>query len=312
MREAMTFADKTRWLIVFLALCSVPVRIASAQTQAVQNELVADAVTEQLFREYVIGRGRIPTASVNAAIELVAARGSNPPFIKTVLAEFEKTCEAGNGARTIKRNLLELLSKMLAVEGGRRWHYEDARRTRSGELSAAIVTPTPSLDGDQRLYAESEILSHLIARGRQADRHEIDAFVLAVRQAHHPQGEEFLLDVLRNPPDSRGKWPDNVGGTWMDAKFHAAVGLAELGEHAGVEWLIGQSRSNDFGVGSMSAFLSRAPHRKAIGGNLRESCLHALADLLGQPATDRTAPLEAWWTANKSQFEPKPVALQTH
>jgi hypothetical protein len=311
MREAMSIADKTRRLLVFLAICSAPARIAAAQPQPLQNEPAADVVTERLFREYVVGRGRIPTASVNAAIELIAARGINPPFIKTVLTEFEKSCEGGDSARTIRRNLLEMISKMLAAEGSRRWHYEEARHTRSGELSAAIVTPGPSPDSDKLLYAESEMLSRLIARGRQADRHEIDAFALAVRQAHHPQGKEFLLDVLRNPPDSRGKWPDNVGGAWLDAKFHAAVGLAELGEHVGVEWLIEQSRSNDFGVGSMSVSLSCAPHHKATRGNLRESCLHALADLLGQPATDRTAPLVAWWTANKSRFEPRPVALQT-
>jgi hypothetical protein len=314
--EINMFSRTAECLLVLVAMCCLPVKNSAAQERATAGES-ADVVTEQLFRQYVVGRGRIPTASVNAAIELVAARATERAFINTVLAEFEKSCDAEN-ARTIKRNLLELMSKMLAQEGGRRWQSEQARRT--GQNPAATVAkPAPSRQDDKVVHAESEMLARVIARGRQADRHEIDAFVLAVRQAHHPQGKQFLLDVLHNPPDpfsglaidgSQGKWPDNIGGTWRDAKFHAAIGLAELGEHAGVEWLIEQSQSNDFGVGSTSVSLWRAPHRKAAGGNLRESCLYALADLSGQPATDQVAHWKTWWAANKDQFEPTPVALK--
>ncbi|MEX0936880.1 MAG: hypothetical protein WDZ59_03395 [Pirellulales bacterium] len=302
------------------------------------NESV-DLVTEQLFRRYVISGGKIPTSEVKAAIELVAARGRNPAFSKTVLSEFEKSCEDEN--RTVRRNLLELMSKMLAVEGSQRWRYERARRTDEVELSATTFTPTPSPKNEKIIYSESKMLERVIARGRHADRHDMDAFVIAVRQAHHPQGKQFLLDVLRNPPDplraeerfaddkssrvgdrpepergaegtpgARGKWPDNRGGSWLEAKFHAAVGLAELGEPAGVEWLIKESERNDFGVGSMSASLNHAPHYKAVRSNLRESCLQTLADLSGRQATDDMDQWNAWWAANQDQFEPRPVALQ--
>ena len=96
----------------------------------------------------------------------------------------------------------------------------------------------------------------------------------------------------------------------MEAKFHAAVGLAELGEHAGVEWLIRQSEPNEFGVGSKSASLNHAPHRKATRSNLRESCLHALADLSGLPPADKGDQWKVWWATNKDDFAPNPVALR--
>lgn len=314
-------------LVLSAALVVLPIRAESQEAPALAGQQAsdsADMVTEHLFRQYVVGRGKIPTSHVNAAIELVAARGRSESFIRIVLAEFEKSCKTDN-SRTIRRNLLALMSKMLAVEGGQRWRYERARRTGEVELSATTVTPMPSPENDKIVYRESEMLARVIARGRQADRHDIDAFVIAVRQAHHPQGKPFLLDVLRNPPDplsaelqtgtvgapnARGKWPDNVGGSWLDAKFHAAVGLAELGEHAGVEWLIRQSEQNEFGVGSMSASLNHAPHREVTRSNLRESCIHALADLSGLPPTDESAQWKAWWAANKDDFAPNPVALQ--
>jgi hypothetical protein len=247
---------------------------------------------------------------VRAAIELVAARGNGSAFNQIVLNEFEKTYEDEN-ASTVRRNLLQLMAKMLAREGGERWRYEHARRTEQVGPSATTVTPNPSPENDKIVYRESKMLENLIARGRQANRHEIDSFVIAVRQAHHPQGKSFLLEVLQNSPDpTKGKWPDNVGGSWEDAKFHAAVGLAELGEHAGVEWLIKQSEPNDFGTGSMSISVWNAPHAKASGGNLRQSCVYALEDLSGQRATEDAGQWKAWWGTSKKQFVPRAVALR--
>ena len=389
------FSHAAEWLLVPLVLCDAHVRIAAAEgeeprpigSRATQERPVpkepaaehatpspvapvvdksaedsVDLMTEQLFRQYVIGRGKIATSEVKAAIELVAARGKSPAFAKTVLTEFEKSCEDQN-ARAVRRNLLKLMSKMLAREGGQRWRYEHARRTGEVEPSATTSTPTPSPKNDKIIYRESNMLERVIARGRQADPLDIDFFVIAVRHAHHPQGKQFLLDVLGNPTDrsqaedlfaddkstrvgsgpepqqdaegttpstrpagavsrpeqqpgvegtpaARGKWPDNHGGSWVEAKFHAAVGLAELGEPAGVEWLIKQSEGNDFGVGSMNESLYHAPHYKAARSNLRESCLQTLADLSGLKATDDIDQWNAWWTANQDQFEPRPVALE--
>lgn len=314
----MLFSQIAASLIVMFVVCVTFVEADEPRPKPTSNSLVADSadkdsvdgVTEQLFRQYVLGRGKIPTSNVQAAIVLVAARGNGPAFNQIVLNEFEKTYKDEN-ASTVRRNLLQLMAKMFAREGSDRWRYEHARRTGQAESSATTVTPTPSPEYEKIVYRESKMLERLIVRGRQANRHEIDAFVIAVRQAHHPQGKSFLLDVLQNSPDpEKGKWLDNTGGSWRDAQFHAAVGLAELGDHAGVEWLIKQSEPNDFGTGSMSVSLSNALHAKASGGNLRQSCVCALEDLSGLQAVDDAGQWKTWWGTSKERFVPRAVALR--
>ena len=164
------------------------------------------------------------------------------------------------------------------------------------------------------LYAESKMLERVITRGRQSDRSDIDAFVLTIREAHHLQGKPFFLDVLRNPEltdplatgeseTERGKWPDNVGGSWSDAKFHAAVALAELGEAEGVEWLLEKAKPNDFGIdGTVFA----APHYRVHTGSLRENCRYVLADLSGLQPAEEFDQWIAWWAANKINYRPGP------
>ena len=203
-----------------------------------------------------------------------------------------------------------LLTKILHREGSYRWQFERVKRTGETEQRAIPIPSDPS-----HLYADSETLKRVIRRGREADRSDIDAFVLAIRAAHHPKGAEFLLDVIRNPVDrpglgtsrfddetrkSHGKWKDNIGGSWSDAKFHAAVGLAELGSHEGVEWLIRNSRRNrDIGPKSISRF----PHSGDTRGNYRMSSLHALADISGLGFNDDASVWSAWWIENKEDFE---------
>lgn len=112
-----------------------------------------------------------------------------------------------------------------------RWQREEEKRTGNPGQRA--------LPQGDALYRESPLLAVVIKYGRKCGRSEIDNFAFAVRQAHHPQGKQFLLDVLNNPFDAgslfdktditKGNWPDNVGGGWEEARFLAAVGLAELG-----------------------------------------------------------------------------------
>lgn len=273
-----------------------------------------DPLTKQLFREYVVRNGKISTNRVAAAIELVAARSrGNARFQETVIEEFEKSCQDKDSS-TVRRNLLKLMRKMLAAEGALRWHYE---RPQDGEPFAAAVSPPIPAD-PKVLYADSKMLACILARGRQSDRSDIDSYVLAIRAAHHPQGKQFLLDVLQNPestdpfdandPDvNQGKWPDNLGGSWRDAKFHAAVALAELGEPDGVQWLIAKAKPNDFGLDG-SVF--RVPHARSASGSLRESCRYALADLSGiQPDGDADR-WSTWWAENKAKFVPQPITLR--
>ncbi len=281
----------------------------------------ADFVTDWLFRRYVMVNGKISTRTVNAAIELVASQGGcSPKFMETLQEEFEKSCESKN-AQTVRNNLLKVIRKILATEGGWRWNYEYRQRTPNAPPQAAVMPSDP-----KTLYAESKLLARLIDRGRNSGSGDIDTFVLAVRAAHHPQGKSFLLDVLRNPESTadpfaivpqqaprakpqleKGKWPDNQGGSWRDAKYHAAVALAELGEAEGVEWLMEKATPNDFGNGGS---VSRGQHVHCLRGSLQENCRYALADLSGLQLTDGVNWWVGWWTENKDDFSPKPVALR--
>lgn len=271
----------------------------------------ADAeVTEQLFRQYITAYGKIATEQVNAAIKRVARRGaSDAEFTKLVIEEFKENYDARNG-RGVKRNVLTLMGRMLAFHGARRWQQEYFERT--GQIGQAALP-----GGVEHLSAhEAAMLDQILTRGRKADRGNIAEFVMAIRLAHHPRGKQFLLVVLQNPSSTagpfedatqKGKWPDTVGGGWSDAEFLAAVGLAELGESIGVEWLIQQTRPNNFGLDDT---LYKGGHLRAKTDGMRENCNCVLADLSELRLDSGFAGWTEWWSANKKAFSPRAVSLK--
>ncbi len=250
---------------------TIPPQVPTVESEESKPSEDVDAVTMQLFHNYVISGGKIPTESLNAAIELVAARGGmNARFREILMAEFVKSCE-DNNFRNARNNLLKVMQKILASEGA--WRWQDEQRQRTGEANqSALAVPTDP----QRLDAESEMLNQLIAQGRQSDSSDIDALVIAIRQAHHPEAIPFLLDVLQNPESTappiasaepvtlKSKWADFQGGSWRDARFHAAVGLAELGEATGVQWLLAKAKPNNFGL---DGTVYRGQHHLATRGS---------------------------------------------
>ena len=282
-----------------------------------------DMVTEHLFRQYICVNGKITTSSVRAAIELVAARGDHERFRPLLMEELEKSCQEG-GSRVVRQNLLSTLQKMLASHrhGGARWHYEQkqqAQRDGKEVFPSAVIQPV----SDQALYQNSPMLKRVIELAYQADSADIDHFVLVVRQAHHPQSKAFLLDVLQNPESTiaptspagggaarqrqaKSIWSDGQGGSWRDAKFHAAVGLAELGEPAGVEWLIACAVPNDFGLDDS---VYRVQHFHSRRGSLRENAHLALLDLFGLDANVSNSDWPEIWKSQQSKFTPKQVML---
>ena len=165
-----------------------------------------------------------------------------------------------------------------------------------------------------------EILARVIQHGYETDRSELANFSLAVRQLHDPAGREFLRDVLRipgsesnlfassNPPQTVpaqatsgpksnsetptvSRWKDNAGGGWTDAKFVAAVGLAELSEAEGIDWLLARAQPNKFGIDeSLWSF----PHIRNSRGSHLESSRLALADLFWLPADVTVTELRDW------------------
>jgi hypothetical protein len=256
-----------------------------------------DATTLELYNRYIAKVGKIESASVQAAIELVAARGSGDGEFRALLRNDFATSRQEDNQSFDSRKLLALITKVLYREGGMRWQLEYEKQT--GQPGQRVLPP-----GDA-LYRESPLLTDVIKYGRKCGRSEIDDFVFAVRQAHHPQGKQFLLDVLNNPSDpgnpfegsdkTKGKWPDNIGGGWEEARFIAAVGLAELNVEEGVRWLIEHARPDDFGTGA----------------ELRKKCNRALHSLSGlqNKGEEFWVDWDTWWRENKDSFSPRRVYL---
>lgn len=299
---------------------------ALERQQVLQKECEIDEfVTERLFRQYVLANGKIASSSVSAAIQLVAARGNNEEFRALLLTEFENSCDGEGNSRTVRQNILRVIGNILAneYEGGARWRFELEKQARAAGTYDLPQQASPCLP-NETLYRESLLLTRVIARGYQADSSDIDHFTCTVIRAHHPQSKQFLLDVLRHPQSDSvgpaansplkgeeqvvGKWTDHQGGSWRDARFHAAIGLAELGEPVGVEWLIAKALPNDFGLDDS---VSRSQHYFATGSSLRENCRYALTDLFDLKGIDQTnQDWPALWGSRRDNFTPHPVGLK--
>lgn len=266
-----------------------------------------DATTKALYGQYISNTHKISTTSVQAAIELVAARGHRDAAFRALLEnDFVRSCKEDKFGN-VRRRLLDLVAKVLMHDAGPRWQSEEEKRT--GLPGQRVLQP------DAVLYRKSPLLARVIEYGRKSPSSEIDAFVFAVRQAHHPQGKQFLLDVLHDPSDetpfagadpAKSKWPYRIRGT---ARFLAAVGLAELGVKEGVRWLVRHARTNNAGVyGTVRNY----PHARDRTGNLRVNCEYALRDLAGvQRSQDRDQwrDWDQWWRKNSASFTPRRVTL---
>lgn len=131
---------------------------------------------------------------------------------------------------------------------------------------------------------------------------EVDARMIAARQAHHPLTNEFLLDAPQSTSRTAKKRQAVRGGHWRDAHFHAAVGLAEFCVPEGVKSLIAHTAP---AAGENHFF--RAPHVK--NDREHEACRFVLFDPTGhQPVSAEISyqrpQWQSWWAANKVGFAP--------
>ncbi len=308
----------------------------SVQADAAATKNTDSQVNEadrETLRRLVRG-GKIDGNSLQAMIARVAESGAKDvEFARLVLVEFERSCAADPGATRLNRDLLAVMAEMFESWGATRW------RTQLDRLAAndqpATKTPQPEAIGQ----FEAEMLKRLIRHAYNADRSNIAAFTLAARQLHHPESRNFLRDVLRNPENNdiyapadlfapangtkptpsplpetqqkpgaviKSKWKDSIGGGWGDAKFIAAVGLAELNDAEGVEWLLSMARDNDFGI---DGSLWEHRHVRDPRGSLRVSSRLALADLFRLRTEPSFEQLTNRWRELKPQFIARQVAL---
>ncbi|MAG92792.1 MAG: hypothetical protein CMJ48_03455 [Planctomycetaceae bacterium] len=227
----------------------------------------ADDVTRQLFEQYIARQAKISTDSVMAATHLVAERGRASGFWKDVLKELKRN----NPNSEI--GCVRVLGKMLAIDASARDSIR--RHNETGELSAwhAVVRLGP------------QVVDELIERGGKADRFRTDHYTIALARARTPKARDFFLSILRVP---RSSGPFKNAGVHMDGtKFHAAVGLAQLGDSAGIDWLIANAEHH-------GSVLGARPRGTRPGGGLSACCVEALRQLSGQNGLTSKAEWTEW------------------
>jgi hypothetical protein len=265
-----------------------------------------DVLCEKLLDEYILRRGKIESANIDAAIQLIASRGRENGFWRVVVDHFQQTPVNDSDY------LLEILTKMLQRDGYARWLHSHPE-----ELKRSAWVPNVALP--------SSVIDTIMTRAKQADRLDLDDYVLAVVAAHDPRTRDFLLAILnhrakRAAGDLFGTkttakdvtTPANPGAKAAsfsvraddplldDSQFYAAVGLAELGDVAGLRWLV--DANPDIG----GSFQPNGGHFDARGDDLQSRAL-ALADLTGQPF-ETIKEAQTWWAANRpaaGEFTPK-------
>ncbi|MEX2287219.1 MAG: hypothetical protein WD648_09030 [Planctomycetaceae bacterium] len=265
--------------------CLLLIYLVSLALVVEADEQPTDQVCELLFEGYIARQVKINTDTIRAAEHIVAERGRGTGFWKIVLAKLK----ANDPANEI--GCVRVLGKMLATDASER---EAIRRQKeTGEISAHIP----------HVYLGPEVVAELIERGKKADRFRIDHYTVALARARAPEARDFftsILNEMKPDPVEEGVKSTVRGPYHMDTtRFHAAVGLAHLGDPLGVEWLI---ENCEFGQGTVS---NAKPLYVPLfaGTDLNACCLAALQELYDKRDLTSKSAWEAWWkTADKERL----------
>lgn len=175
-------------------------------------------LTRTYVQHYLSGM-RINSTTVHAAMQMVADNGD----WKIVLEELESG-RCGSEVHCIK-----VLGMMTEKEAQWRRLVELHYR---GEYRSAMMM------GPRRPYVPTELVPILLRRAGR-DKENLRQYVIALAQSRDERAREFFIRILQNASGDM-----KVEG----AAFHAAVGLANLHEPAGIEWLIEHSEVNNKSV----------------------------------------------------------------
>jgi hypothetical protein len=239
------------------------------------QERERDEISKLLFEAYLDGPRKINTTTILAAATIVADRGRQTGFWKEVLAELK------TGDQHSEVHCVRILGNMLAGDAFAR----DAirRQKETGEVSASIPM----------VYLSPDVVAEVLERGTKADRNRIEHYTVALERARVPESRDFFTMVLhkRQPiPAGAPLGVDVPSGFYYGdgARFHAAVGLAQLGDPAGYEWLIANCEDPNGFVQHARPYFS---DRSDIG----TCCRAALRQLAGDKTLATRAEWEAWW-----------------
>jgi hypothetical protein len=135
----------------------------------------------------------------------------------------------------------------------------------------------------------SEVVAELVSRGEKADRFRADHYAIALARARVPDAINFFRMILR----------DEGAEHHLDStKFHAALGLAQLGDAAGFDWLIAHSADVQLAV-------SNALPAQGSNANRDTYCTAALQQLSGNKDLRTKEEWEVWWTQIDKKSLPK-------
>lgn len=288
--------------------------VVGEQAETVNSAATADEAYQAM--EKLLVNAKMDWKSTERYIAIAATRmTSNIEFAKYVLDRFRIACEGGESNYQARRHLLAVLTKAFHAWGQNRWSTDPA----SIEQHAKPSKTWPQEIRDFELSALESVVSY----GYKATRSDIVDFVRAARALHHPDAKPFLQAVLLNPqslnsspfatpaqaatPPKQSTWSDNVGGSWPDARFVAAVGLAELGDPSAIDWLLDKAQPKDFGFES----IYQERHERDRSDSLRESSRCALIDLFGHPKDLTAIQLSDWWKMNRAVVTRRMVRLKS-
>lgn len=268
--------------IILLVLMAVFCASCSQAQVEVRDESVD--LCQMLFDRYIAHSTKLHYDEVKAAQVIIASSGRTIGFWKPVLEKLRESNYWGD-----EHKCLDILGRMLEYDA-------DARDVlKSGQIGPAAFPGA---------HLPPELVPELIARAQKADGNSLDGHILALARARDERCKDLFREIItgkdKREPTASGKYHVYQTGT----QFHAAVGLANLGDSAGIEWLIEHSDNKTERTGY-------AP--RPIGGyTLSSSCILALQSLVQRSDLKNKTDFEAWWKANSESAVPlRRIELET-
>ena len=206
-----------------------------------------DQLSQMLFDTYLVHGRMVNTSTMMAASHIVAERGRNTGYWREVLAELRK------GKEQNEIGCVQVLGKMLAIDAAA--HDVIRREKETGEIGQWRAS----------VALGSEVVAERVSRGEKADRFRADHYAIALARARVPDAINFFRMILR----------DEGAEHHLDStKFHAALGLAQLGDATGFDWMIAHSAD-------MQLTVSNPSPAQVSNANRDTCCTAALQQLSG-------------------------------
>lgn len=236
-----------------------------------------DSVSRELDDRYLSHGGKVESDNLRAAIQLLSFHARKSGYWQVILYEWRLW------DRRSESRYVDVLGKMLA--------YDAAGR----DIEALPPEKRENVASSPGVVLDENVLPELLVRARHADEVQPieDHYVVAIARARDRRAVDFLAKVLSETQ------PHHSAST----RFHAAVGLANLADPRGVEWLI------DHVEGEPGKVIIAWPPG-GLNCNLDACCMGALRHLSGNPKVSTKAEWREWWSTAREGFVPvAPVML---